>query len=81
VLLGERLQLEPCTIADMVKTKAGTKEAERVIKADQEQTEEINDILQLMARMIERIIEWVDSICNNNNFCDSPLGARGIYTE
>jgi len=43
------------TIADMVKTRNGTKEAERVIKADQEQTEEINDILRLMARMIERI--------------------------
>lgn len=66
------------TIADMVKTKAGTKEAERVIKADQEQTEEINDILRLMAKMIERIESEHSAVSRANILTLMLRGGQGV---
>lgn len=43
------------TIADMVKTKICTKEAAETLKADQEQTTEINEILEEMATMVQKV--------------------------
>jgi len=62
----------------MVKTKTSTKEAERVIKADQEQTEEINDILRLMARMIERIESEHSAVSRANILTLMLRGGQGV---
>ena len=43
------------TVTDIVKAKVCTKKAQEVIKADQEKTAEINDILEEIAREIERM--------------------------
>ena len=66
------------TIADMVKTKTGTKEAEKVIKADQEQTAEINDILRTMATVIERIRGEHSTMSTSNLLTLMLRGGQGV---
>ena len=62
----------------MVKTKTGTKEAEKVIKADQEQTAKINDILRMMATVIESIQGEHSTLSTSDILTLMLRGSQGV---